>query len=598
VLSYSELDRRAERFADRLAARGVVAGDRVAIMMDRSDAMLVAMLGVLKAGAAYVPLDATNPPDRLAFMIADTGARLCATQEWHSRAAMALDVHPVVVDEGDEAAPRARRADPRGGAAPAYVMYTSGSTGRPKGVVVPHRAIVRLVQAQSFARLDATRAILHLAPPTFDAATFEIWGALLNGGRCVLAPEGRFPDLPRLRGIIAANQVTTVWLTASLFNAIVDQAPDTLRGVDEILAGGEALSVEHVRRAQLLLPDAQLINGYGPTESTTFACCHRIPRPLPAGASSIPIGRAIANTTALILDAELREVAAGAPGDLYLGGAGLALEYLNLPQLTAERFLETGFGRLYRTGDRARTLPDGTIEFLGRDDDQVKLRGHRIELGEIEGTLRALPGVANAVVALREDVPGDKRLVAYFTLADCIAGPAPGTLRAALAERLPEYMIPSVFAQLDAIPLTENGKANRRALPRPGRARPALDRPALAPRSPVEHWIAGLWLEVLQLDDVGVNDRFFELGGTSITAMRFLARLNESARTPIPALVLFRAPTIAELAIILEREFRDALPVGLLTPGAFPPSMATMLAERSAQRQQEMNERRMRRRRA
>lgn len=597
ALSYREVDERAAALASRLRTEGIVPGQFVGVMMHRSPEMIVAMLAILRCGAAYVPLEPAYPTDRLRFMVTDAGANLCLTDAALVGRARECSNTVLVVDERETASTPAtsQRREPSDAGAPAYVMYTSGSTGRPKGVVVPHRAIVRLVKGQSFARLDATRVLLHLAPASFDASTFEIWGALLNGGRCVLAPETGIPDLTRLREVIAGNGVSTVWLTASLFNTIVDHAPNTLETVSEVLTGGEALSEPHIRRAHAQLPNVQFINGYGPTESTTFACCYRIPRPLPESWRSIPIGAPIANTTAHVLDGDLRAVG-GEEGDLYIGGQGLALGYLNLPDLTAERFITTAaYGRLYRTGDRARVRADGTLDFLGRVDDQVKIRGYRIELGEVEAALRAVPGIANAVVAMREDVPGDKRLVAYYTLADCIAGPSARTLRESLTARLPEYMVPSVFALLDEVPLTPNGKVDRRALPEPERRRPVLDRPVVAPRTPLEHWIAAQWREVLQIDQVGVLDRFFELGGTSIAAMRFLARLNEETSAPLPALLLFRAPTVAGLSIILEQEYRALLPRHL-TNGSPARIGTTPLADRAAQRQRELTERRLRRR--
>ena len=599
TVAYAALERRAESIARHLRGLGVGPGQYVALLLQRSPDLIAAMLGVLKTGAAYVPLDSSYPDERLEFMLGDASAAVCLTDAALldrvarlGRPCVAIEGLPLVEHHAAPTTPV------HTGASPAYLMYTSGSTGRPKGAVVPHRAVVRLVTDQTYARLDATRVTLHLAPASFDASTFEIWGALLNGGRCVLAPDAGTPDLRRLQEVIARHGVTTLWLTASLFNTVIDHAPDMLATVDEVLAGGEALSVSHVRRAQSLLPRVQLINGYGPTESTTFACCYRIPRPVPETWRSIPIGSAIAHSSAHILDGELRDVVPGHQGELCIGGDGLAIEYLNLPELTAERFVVTdAHGRLYRTGDRARRLENGQIEFLGRDDDQVKIRGYRVELGEIEAALRATPGVADTTVALREDVPGDKRLVAYYTLADCVRGPSPKALRDALAVHLPEYMVPSSFVVLDALPLTPNGKVDRRALPAPGRRRPLLQHQATAPRSLLEQWLSGLWREVLQLDDVGVHDRFFELGGTSITALRLLARLNEETLAPIPTVLLFGAPTIAEMAAALERDHRRALPEWL----SHAPTRlfdATPAGERLARRRTELLERRLRRKRA
>jgi len=597
-LSYRQLAERSHGLAGALVAKGVGPESRVGLLMHRGPDMVAAMLAILETGAAYVPLDPSHPRERLAMLVDDSRVALCMTGSELAGEAAALGRPILIADDIAARADRPGLRTPASSEAPAYVMYTSGSTGRPKGVVVPHRGVTRLVFGQTYARFDSTRVFLQLAPAAFDASTFEIWGALLHGARCVLAPDQGVPDSRRLRELIVANGVTTVWLTASLFNAIVDQAPDTLATVAEVLVGGEALSVPHIRRAQALLPAVQFINGYGPTESTTFACCYRIPRPVPGDWRSIPIGPAIAHTTVHVLDAYLQPVPPGETGDLYVGGDGLAIAYLNNAALTSERFLELpGLGRLYRTGDRARVLDDGALEFQGRRDDQVKLRGYRIELGEVEAALRNTPGVSDVVATVREDTPGDRRLVAYYTLADCVAGPGPAALREALSTRLPEYMVPSAFVQLPALPLSTNGKTDRHALPAPTRARPAQGRPFSAPRTRLEAWVASLWAEVLQLDAVGVHDRFFDLGGTSISAMRFLTRLNERMRTPVPALLLFRAPTVAGLARLIELEHSDAVPADYREDQASRLTPLTS-AQGTTNRHAELLERRLRRRRA
>jgi amino acid adenylation domain-containing protein len=599
-LNYGELDGRANWLANRLLSAGVGPRQMVAVLMDRSPEMIVALLAVLKSGAAYVPLDPSYPRERLDFMMTDTGAPVLITQSSLLGLVRPLERLVVVVDEEKGSLPAAAvdsgaqvSAD-----SPAYVIYTSGSTGRPKGVVVPHRGIVRLLMGTTYARLDASRVVLQLAPVSFDAATFEVWGPLLHGGRCVLYPESGFPDLALLAQIVRETGVTTMWLTASMFNMVIDQAPDTIASVAEVLTGGEALSVAHVRRALTLLPGVQFINGYGPTESTTFACCYRIPRTLPPGLTSIPIGSPIANTTVRLLDTELRPGPPGEPGDLYIGGDGLAIGYLNRPELTAERFMIVGEERLYKTGDRARLLNDGALEFLGRLDDQVKIRGHRVELGEIEASLRAHAAVGDAVVLLREDSPGDKRLAAYYTGQTGTVEPSAAVLRQFLSERLPEYMIPSHFVPLREIPLTANGKADRRSLPAPGRRRPTLDRPALAPRTPVEAWIARHWSELLNIDEVGVHDRFFELGGNSITAVRLLGRLSHDTGSSLPALLLFRAPTVAQMAAILEQEHGNVLPASPARVGVAPRALGEAAAERAARQRDELRDRRTRRRHA
>lgn len=592
-ISYAELNGRANALAARLSALGVTEGDVVALLLNRSAEMIVGMLAALKCGACYLPLDPSWPDDRLSYMMANANVRLCVTLSSHAGHADSLGATAVAVDTVADCA-TAFISHPVGADAAAYVMYTSGSTGRPKGVVVPQRGITRLVKGQSYARLDETRALLHLAPVTFDASTFEIWGALLNGGRCVIAPAWKVPEPAKLAELITATGITTAWLTASLFNTIVDHAPGTLASVEELLVGGEALSVPHVRRAQELLPRTQLVNGYGPTEGTTFTCCHRIPRPVPADQRSIPIGHALARTSAHVLGADFEPAPAGSIGELFIGGDGVALGYVNSPSLTAERFVtHPRLGRLYRTGDRVRSLSDGTLDFIGRLDDQVKVNGHRIEPAEIEAALRLLPGVADAVVCARED-NAERRLVAYYTALDCIAGPTASTLRAGLGHTLPEHMVPSKYVLLDSLPVTVNGKVDRQALPAPGGRRPALQHAAVAARTPLERWIADLWMEVLHLDDVGIHDRFFDLGGTSLAALRFLGRLNAAASIPVPAVVLFRAPTIAELARILEREHAQALPAFTVEAGR----QTAPADERISRRHDELRGRRLQRKRA
>lgn len=599
TMSYRALDQRADAIAAALPSRGAKPGDFVAVLMDRSAEMVASFLGILKAGCAYLPLDPSYPEARLDFMVADAQPSVLLTQS-HFIGRVKVDAARTFVVDGAQAmAPGVAALVPRAADAPAYVIYTSGSTGRPKGVVVPHRGVVRLVRGTSYTRLDSSRVLLQLAPTSFDAATFEIWGALLNGGRCVLYPESGAPDLGRLQTVIAETGVTTMWLTASLFNMIIDAAPMALAGVDEILAGGEALSVAHVRKAYELLPHVQLINGYGPTESTTFACCYRIPRGFPADWRSIPIGPPIANTSVLLLDERHGLVAPGEIGDLYIGGDGLALGYLNRPELTAERFIRNPFGeaneRLYVTGDRARLLPDGAIEFHGRLDDQIKIRGHRVELGEIETALRDHAAVGNAVVVLRDE-GADKTLAAFYTVHTDASAPGLSELHGHLAARLPDYMIPSRFVRVEQIPLTPNGKADRAALPALSRERPDLETPMTTPRTPVEQWIAGHWRELLNLDEVGVHDRFFELGGTSILALRLLSRLSQDANAQLPTLLLFRAPTIAEMATILDAEHRDSLPESVVGVGDSVAPAANGMADRAAQRRDDLRERRLRRR--
>ncbi|HVO96042.1 MAG TPA: amino acid adenylation domain-containing protein, partial [Terriglobales bacterium] len=385
----------------------------------------------------------------------------------------------------------------------AYVIFTSGSTGIPKGVEVRHRGIVRLLFGIDYVQLDSAQTILHLAPISFDAATFEVWGALLHGGKCVLF-AGKVPAAKELGEVLKKHHVNTLWLTAALFNTVMNEEPQILSEVEQLLIGGEALSVPHVQRGLEQLPKTKIINGYGPTENTAFTCCYAIPYQLDARLTSIPIGRPIANTEIYILDAHLNPAPIGVTGELHIGGDGLARGYLNRPELTQEKFIPNPFSndsssRLYKTGDLARYLPDGNIEFLGRVDEQVKIRGYRIELGEIEAVLGRHNEIQQAVVLAREDTPGDHRLVAY---AVAIPGSSPSAseLRTFLRQKLPEYMVPTAFLFLDSLPLTANGKVDRNALPVPDQTRPQLDEIFAPPRTPVEEILANIWAKVLKLE--------------------------------------------------------------------------------------------------
>ncbi|HMD98156.1 MAG TPA: amino acid adenylation domain-containing protein, partial [Terriglobia bacterium] len=566
-LTYHELNQRANRLARRLRRLGVDRETRVGICAERSPELVVGLLGILKAGGAYVPLDPAYPKERLAFMIEDTEAQVLLSQNSLKAQLPASRARVFVLDEFLESTGNEDEPNPSSGVTPenlVYIMYTSGSTGRPKGVEVVHRGIVRLLFGTDFARLGESEVILQRAPISFDASTFEIWGALLHGGRCVLFPK-RTPTAEELGSELKKQGVNTVWLTASLFNAVMDEAPLALSGVRQLLVGGEALSVPHVRRALELLPATQLVNGYGPTESTTFTCCYKIPPALDTHDSPIPIGRPIANTQVHILDSHLQPVPIGVAGELHVGGDGLARGYLNQSELTAEKFIHDPFrgeaeARLYKTGDLARYWPDGNIEFLGRLDHQVKIRGYRVELGEIEAVLGQYPAVKTTAVVLREDAPGDRRLVAYVVLKQ---GESPTTeeLRSFLGRRLPEFMLPSRIEFLQALPLTPSGKANRGALPEPGESRPEVGQAFVAPRTELEEELARIWCGVLRLDEVGIHDNFFDLGGHSLLATRLMARVEKAFGKTLPLAALFQAPTIQHLAALLsEKRKLEAIP--------------------------------------
>ncbi|MDM0000244.1 amino acid adenylation domain-containing protein [Variovorax sp. J22P240] len=550
LLSYRELADRAERMARRLQARGVRAGDTVGVMLDRSSAAVVALLGILKAGAVYVPVQPDFPAERIAFMLTHSDVGLVVTQTAHrqlvpaGRALLSIDE---AMDDDASLPPLAPA--PAGGESVAYVMYTSGSTGTPKGIEICHRSILRLVVDARYVELPPGEAMLHAAPLGFDASTLEIWGPLLNGGICVVHDE-QVPTGAGLARTIAQHSVKTAWLTAALFNAVVDDDPAQLAGLRQLLTGGEALSVPHVRRAMAALPGLTLINGYGPTECTTFAATHRIPRDLPADARSVPIGLPINETALRVLSPTMAMLPAGLVGELCIGGRGLARGYLQRPDLSAERFIPDPFGgpddRLYRTGDQARWLPDGTIEYIGRIDGQVKIRGHRIETGEVEAALLAHSGIKSCAVIARADAAGRLRLVAYLVAR---GAEVPWTaLRQHLAERLPEAMLPAAQVWLEQLPVTTNGKLDRRALPEPPRQRPELAQTFEEPRDDAERRVCAAFARALGIDQVGRNDNFFDLGGDSLLVLKVLKDLQSGSERRLSTNLFFRQPTPAALA--------------------------------------------------
>ncbi len=552
-LTYRDLNSRANQLAQHLQSLGVGAEILVGICIERSLEMVVALLAILKAGGAYIPLDPGYPQERLAFMLSDTQVSVLLTQKelvaklpTHTAFLICLDAdwNGIAQNKKDNLTTSVT-ADNL-----AYVMYTSGSTGTPKGVSVIHRGVVRLVKETNYVHLTAEEVILQLAPICFDASTFEIWGCLLNGGRLIIYPS-HTPSLEELGQILQQYQVTTLWLTAGLFHLIVDEKIDALKSLHQLLAGGDVLSVAHVQKFFQTVENCQLINGYGPTENTTFTCWHTITAPLQPGVS-IPIGRPIANTQVYILDNNLQPVTIGEAGELYIGGDGLARGYLNRPDLTAEKFISHSFDsnlatRLYKTGDLARYLPDGNIEFLGRIDNQVKIRGFRIELGEIEREIAQHPDVREIVVLARQDETGEKQLTAYI-VPHRKSRYIYNQLRSLLQQRLPNYMVPSAFVMLESLPLTANGKVDRHKLPAPSRERPQLEQPYISPQTDLEHLLAGILSELLKIDRVGINDNFFDLGGTSISILQVTVRVQQELGIQLPAVKLFQYSTIGSLA--------------------------------------------------
>lgn len=549
-LTYAELNARANRLAHRLRAAGVGPEVLVGCCMDRSIELIVALVAVLKAGGAYVPLDPAYPKERFDFLVQDTQTKVMLTQP--SLASTVLAEYPqtcLLVDQSWSSG--ADPGNPTVAGSPgdlAYVMYTSGSTGRPKGVMVENRSIVRLVRNTNFCRFGADEIFLLFAPISFDASTLEIWGPLLNGGRLVIMPPPPI-SLEDLGRVIREQNVTTLWLTAGLFNLVVEERLKDLQSVRQFLAGGDVLSSRHVRRALESLPNCRLINGYGPTENTTFTCCHTMHpgEPVP---ESIPIGRPISNTEVFILDEQGCPVAPGTPGELYAAGDGVARGYLNNPEATNEKFLRNPFAaesgaRMYRTGDLACWRSDGVIEFLGRVDNQVKIHGHRIEPGEIETALAAHEHVKQICVASHRGANESRRLVAYYVPSH--SGLKEADLRRFLAGKLPDFMIPALFVAMDSLPLTPNGKVNRSALVASG-AQVRSDAATAPAATQLEQTIIDVWRKTLDIDQFGLTENFFDLGGNSLLLVSVHASLQKTLEIALPITALFEFTTVQSLA--------------------------------------------------
>jgi amino acid adenylation domain-containing protein len=558
--TYRQLNEKANRLARYLQELGVKPDVLVGIYLERSLETIVAIIAILKAGGAYLPLDSTYPSERLAVILTDAQVSILLSQvslletiPRQQTTVVCLDRdYQIIESMSGENLPCQTNSDNL-----AYVMYTSGSTGIPKGVCIPHRGVVRLVKNTNYASFSADEVFLQLAPVAFDAATLEIFAALLHGAKLVVYPDNQ-PSLTELGRIIRQQRITTLWLTAGLFHLMVDEYLDDLKSLRQLLAGGDVLSVPHVRKVLDNLENCQLINGYGPTENTTFSCCYPVAK-TDSLVNSIPIGRPISNTQVYILDRLLQLVPIGVWGELYVGGDGLAKGYLNRDDLTREKFIDNPFeeGRLYKTGDLVRYLADGKIEFLGRADNQIKLRGFRIELGEIEAALSQYPQIKEAAVIVREDSPNDKRLVAYIvTVKISPCSLEISKVRDFLQHKLPNYMIPNALVILDKLPLTSNGKVDRRALPIPDLSRQDTGTNFVTARDDLELQLVRIWEEVLGVKPIGIYDDFFELGGSSLLSLQLLARLdsNLAFSTKIPLKALFKVSTIARLADILRQE--------------------------------------------
>ncbi|MBS9426295.1 amino acid adenylation domain-containing protein, partial [Photorhabdus caribbeanensis] len=548
ILNYAELNARANRLAHWLIGQEIQPNDRVAVQLERSIELVVAQLAILKAGAVYVPIDPRLPDERKRWLITDCSARLLLT-----------DIPVKLVDEiGAIRAEDYRNPDLSHSSTDlAYIMYTSGSTGTPKGVMVPHRAVVRLVINNGYAEIEPDDRVAFEANPAFDASTFEVWAPLLNGGTLVVIDHATVLTPREFAQTLQIYRITVLWLSVGLFNRLAAELSPVLPQLKILIVGGDVLDPHVIKQVLCNNPPQQLLNGYGPSEGTTFTTTYRITA-LPSRVVRIPIGRPIANTRIYLLDTNGQPVPLNVEGEIYIGGDGVACGYLNRPELTAERFLPDPFSdepnaRLYRTGDLARYLPDGNLEFLGRNDQQVKIRGFRIEPGEIEARLIEHPAV-NEVAVLVLDNGQDKRLVAY------VVAEANETLvnhlRTHLSAVLPDYMVPTAFVRLDAFPLTPNGKLDRRALPAPGEEDVARQVYA-APSGEMETTLAAIWHELLGVERISRYDNFFALGGHSLLAVRMINRL-AALGIELPLSMLFTFPSLMAFAEVMRAQFDES----------------------------------------
>lgn len=551
-LTYLQLDRRSNQVARFLVGEGICPEDRIGIFMDRSADLIVAMLGILKAGGTYVPIDIDYPAEQLRFIAEDTALRLVLTQR-SVNAVFPAAAPSVYLDDmdspirkcGDE--PVTNRSTPE---SVAVVNYTSGSTGQPKAARIPHRAAVRMVRNTNYVQVVSDDRIAQAGSPSFDATIMEIWLALANGATVVGLRRETLLSPAELTSALRNDGINILALNTAYVHQIARDAPEALKGVRKILFGGEAAEPGPLRKLLEHLGPGVLVNSYGPAEGCVITTYHEI-ADIPENALTVPIGRPVSNTQIYLLDHLQRPVPIGVQGEIYIGGEGVAHGYLNRPELTAQRFLPDTFsekpGRLlYRTGDFARMRSNGEIEFVGRTDEQVKIRGHRIELAEVRHAIAAHPDVKQTFLMVREDAPGDKRLVAYVTLQRPLAA-AQKSLRQHATDKLPPHMVPAAFVIVESIPLNVNGKVDRKALPAPGERPESADSDQPA-ETDLERKLTKVWQQLLRVDRIGVNDNFFDLGGHSLLAARLIARIEKQLGNNIPMATLFEAPTIAQLA--------------------------------------------------
>ncbi len=562
-LTYQQLNQRANQLARHLQSLGVKPEVLVGICVERSLELVIGILGILKAGGAYVPIDPTYPQERLTFVLEDTQTSVLLTQQRLVEHLPQHNAHTICLDSDWEAIPPENQENPTPEITAenlAYVIYTSGSTGKPKGVQITHRNLVHSTSARIAYYKESVTSFLLLSSFAFDSSVAGIFWTLCQGGMLYLPLEGVQRDVPKLIELITQHQVSHLLSLPSLYSQLLELAkPEQLTSLRTIIIAGEACPSELVQRHLELQSETSLFNEYGPTEGTVWSSVYHCQDP--EVGTPVPIGCPIANTQIYLLDSHLHPVPVGIVGELYISGDGLARGYLNQPEMTTQRFIPNPFNNksrrvLYKTGDLARYLPDGNIEFIGRIDNQVKIRGFRIELGEIETALNQHPQVRESVVLARDDVPGDKRLVAYI-VPNRESIPTIPQLRDLLKERLPEYMVPSVFVLLKEFPLTPNGKLDRRGLPAPEQVRPEFAGVFVAPRSSVEEKLVKIWAELLKIERVGIHDNFFDLGGHSLLVTQVVSRLRDVFEIELPVSDFFEAPTIAELAVIITQRLAE-----------------------------------------
>ncbi len=557
-LNYQELNSKSNQIARHLRKLGVSPNSPVGILMERSNLMTTGILGILKAGGAYLPLDLSYPSDRLQYMLEDarvnvilttlenfphlpktTAQVICLDSDWERIAAESPENLENVNQSADLA----------------YIIYTSGSTGKPKGTLIPHRAVNRLVFNTNYVQIDSTDRIAHISNVSFDAATFELWGALLHGAELIVLHKDLVLSPTEFIAHLRKQKISTMFLTTALFNLLSRENPNAFQTLKTLMFGGESCDPATVRRVLEHNPPERLLHVYGPTETTTFATWHHI-RSVPPEAQTIPIGRPIANTAIYILDSNMNPVPVGVPGEIFIGGDGLANGYLNRPQLNEEKFVSVSAGkisddnlRLYRTGDIARYLPDGNIEFIGRKDNQIKLRGFRIELGEIESALNSHPDIKDAIVLLAES-NGEKKLVGYFVSESALAT---GHLREFLKQKLPEFMIPALFIEVAQLSLNPNGKIDRRQLPDLTELTTDSGAATAVATDELELKLTWIWQKVLGLNSVSLQDNFFECGGHSLIAVRLFSEIEKTLGCQLPLATLFQSPTIEQLANLIRQ---------------------------------------------